>query len=137
MNTHQSGSQDAPRILRFDDWKSPMSNTLTARGARISPRIVAELLSSLEVEVAQLNCRQEKSFTLHGRKLSPEAVINAILADYLSLPAEERHAIIANSLRSVERMLDTQSAKPVDRARLEVPSVHASPRKAKAKTKSA
>jgi hypothetical protein len=136
MNTHQSGSQEARRILKFD-WKYRMPNTLTARGARISPRIVAELLSSLEVEVAQLNCRQEKSYTLHDRKLSPEAVINAILSDYLSLPAEERHAILANGLRSVERMLNTDSATPVDRARITAPEVHASPRKPKAKAKSA
>ncbi|MBI1325537.1 hypothetical protein GC170_20430 [bacterium] len=127
--------QDVCRIFKLD--RITVMNTLTARGARIQPRVVTELLSALEVEVAQLNCRQEKRFTLHGRKLSPEAVINAILSDYLSLPADQRHAILDNGLRSVEVMLDTAPAVPEDRARIAAPAARKSPRKAttrKAKT---
>lgn len=111
---------------------------LTSRGARISPRVVVGLLEALEVEVAQLNGRQARDYTLHGRKLTPEALLNAVLADYLSLPAEIRHAILANGLRSVERMLDTDADTPVDRARVEAPAIHRSPRERKpAKTKRA
>lgn len=132
MHQPTSHRQDVARILRIDR-NDPMSNTLTARGVRVNPRLVAEILSALEVEVAQINCRQERSFTLHGRRLSPEAVINAVLSDYLSLPAEERHAILANGLRSVETMLDTAPAIPEDRARITAQDARKSPRKPKAR----
>lgn len=134
MHTESCEPQDVIRIYRHDRKRTNMANNLTSRGARISPRVVVGLLEALEVEVAQLNARQARDFTLHGRKLSPEALLNAVLADYISLPADERHAILANGLRSVERMLDTDSDTPKDRARIETPAVHKSPRSGKDRT---
>lgn len=131
MNESNHGRPEGLRIYSPRKLLAMSTNTLTARGARISPRIVVELLAAFEVEVAQLNARQSKAFTLHGRKLTPEAALNAIVADYLSLTAEERHAILSSGLRSVERMLDTEAQEPADRARLAVPASQQSPRAGK------
>lgn len=124
--------QDVARIIKID-WITRMSNTLTARGSRTQTRVLVELLAALEIDTAQLNALQEKSYTLHGRRLTVEAILNALVADYLSLPAEERHAILANGLRSVEAMLDTAPSAAGDLARIPVTDARKSPRKPKAK----
>lgn len=115
-------------------------STMTTEGVTLSIRILPEILKSLNLEILTLNDGREIQF--QDRILSKESVVNAVLLDFLSLPMDERHAILKNATRNLELLLiDRNQAKSKeDVARFSAPGIAESKRRkpaAKAKKTSA
>lgn len=89
---------------------------MTSEGLMLSFRVLPEIYYCLEKEIAQINANEEIQW--QERKLNKEAVINAILAEYLSKPRAERRPLLRESVKTVEIMLEARDPKGADEARL-------------------
>lgn len=106
-------------------------STLNTVGKPLSVRLAPQVFRSMNRELLSIN--DELDIRFQDRPVSKEALVNAVLIDYLSLPLEERRAIIESSLKSLETLLIEPSSKAdrLDIGRLQEPGVNESQRKSR------
>lgn len=106
-------------------------STLNTVGKPLSIRLAPQVFRSMNRELLSIN--DELDIRFQDRPVSKEALVNAVLIDYLSLPLEERRAIIGASLKSLENILIEPNAKAdrLDIGRLQEPGVNETKRKPK------
>jgi hypothetical protein len=91
--------------------------------------MLPEVLKSLNLEI--LLCNDAREIQVNGRVLSKETVLNAVMLDFLSLPQEQRHAILSNAAKNLELLLldrDQAKSKDEDVARFKAPGLRESKR---------
>lgn len=108
-------------------------STLNAIGMPVSVRLAPQVFRAMNRELLSINDSFDIRF--QERPVSKEALVNAVLVDFLSLPLEERRAIIESSLKSLENLLIEPNSKAdrLDIGRLQEPGVNETKRKASAK----
>lgn len=89
---------------------------MTSEGIMLSLRVLPEIYYCLEKEIGQINSTGEIQW--QDRKVNKEAIINAVLADYLGKAKSERRPILRSAIKTVEIMLESRDAKEKDEARL-------------------
>lgn len=108
-------------------------STLNTVGLPLSVRLAPQVFRAMNRELLSINDSFDVRF--QDRPVSKESLVNAVLIDFLSLPLEERRAIVESSLKSLEVLLldPNPQAERLDIGRLETPGVKASKRKPKKK----
>jgi hypothetical protein len=62
----------------------------------------------------QESIRLSRSMTVNGRRLKPGPLINALVIEFLSLPADSRTVMAARGLAKLEHMMAVGKGIPVD-----------------------
>jgi len=108
-------------------------STLNTVGMPVSVRLAPQVFRAMNRELLSINDSFDIRF--QERPVSKEALVNAVLIDFLSLPLEERRAIIESSLKSLENLLIEPNSKAdrLDIGRLQEPGVNETKRNSKKK----
>jgi hypothetical protein len=78
-------------------------STLSTIGLHLTVRLAPQVFRAFHRELLSINDTHDTRF--QERPVSKEALVNAIIIDYLQLPLNERREIIETSLRTLENYL--------------------------------
>lgn len=108
-------------------------SSLNTIGMNLTLRLAPQVFRALNRELLSINDTHNTKF--QERPVSKEALVNAVLIDFLQLPLDERREIIESSLRTLENyLIDPQPpTDQLDIGRLDAPGTMPSKRKTRKK----